>query len=143
LIYADASVLVPLIRDEAFTELARSTLADVDDVYVSDFAVGEASSAIARSVRMKERDAQSGRVLLASLDRLADRLGPRIATIAVDIREATALVRRFDTGLRLPDAINLAICQRLGAAMFSFDGGIRTAASTLGVATIQPPSRSA
>jgi predicted nucleic acid-binding protein len=43
------------------------------------------------------------------------------------------LVRRVDLGLRAPDAINIAIAQRCGAHLLTFDAKMARSARTLGV----------
>lgn len=55
-----------------------------------------------------------------------------------DIAAATALVRAMVYGLRLPDAIHLAACQRRGLTLATLDDGLADAARALGVAHICP-----
>ena len=52
---------------------------------------------------------------------------------AGDVANATALIRRFDFGLRAPDALNIAIAQRCGACLLTFDGKMARSARALGV----------
>ena len=44
-----------------------------------------------------------------------------VEAIHADIVVATALLRRFDLMLRMPDALNIAIAQRIAAQLLTFD----------------------
>lgn len=133
MIYPDASTLVPLLISEQLSPISESVFSAADRILASDFAIGEVSSAIARYVRMGERDANSGRLAVAEFDEWVARRTIPVETYSNDIRVATLFVRRFETGLRLPDAIHLAICRRLGAQIFSFDNGLLAAAKLLDI----------
>ncbi len=50
---------------------------------------------------------------------------------------ASEFFRRLDLILRTPDAINIAIAQRLGATLFTFDKKMATNAEILGVSIAQ------
>ncbi|MBV9375949.1 MAG: VapC toxin family PIN domain ribonuclease, partial [Alphaproteobacteria bacterium] len=53
---------------------------------------------------------------------------------AADARLAYIYVRRFDLGLRAPDALHLAIARRLDATLVTLDRRLAIAANQLGVA---------
>ena len=131
--YLDASVLTPLFVAEARSVEARDRIVGLSLV-VSDLALAEVSSAIARRVRMGDIAASDATAKLTKLDSWAagaimiENLNP------TDFVSATAFVRRFELGLRTPDALHLAITQRLGATLFTFDAKMAAAAATLGVA---------
>ena len=57
---------------------------------------------------------------------------------AADVRLADAYVRRFDLGLRTPDALHLAIARRLDATLVTLDPRLAIAARELGVAVEEP-----
>ena len=133
MIYPDTSTLVPLLISEQQSSIAEKVFAAADRILVSDFAIGEVSSAIARYVRMGDRDADSGRQAVAAFDEWVARRTTPVETQSNDIRVATLFIRRFETGLRLPDALHLAICRRLGAQIFSFDNGMLAAAKLLDI----------
>jgi hypothetical protein len=57
---------------------------------------------------------------------------------AADVRLAGAFVRKFDLALRVPDALHLAIAQRLDATLVTLDRRLATAARELGVAVEEP-----
>ncbi|HVH76374.1 MAG TPA: hypothetical protein VM755_15780 [Stellaceae bacterium] len=54
--------------------------------------------------------------------------------ISADIAAADAFLRRLDLNLRAPDAINIAIAQRLGADLMTFDERMTANARALGLA---------
>jgi uncharacterized protein len=58
--------------------------------------------------------------------------GPK--TTASDIASAASFIRRLDLNLRAPDAINIAIADRIGAALATFDDRMAAAARALEVA---------
>ena len=53
---------------------------------------------------------------------------------ATDARLAYIYVRRFDLGLRAPDALHLAIARRLDATLVTLDRRLAAAAGELGIA---------
>ncbi|MGI4877067.1 MAG: PIN domain-containing protein, partial [Janthinobacterium lividum] len=57
---------------------------------------------------------------------------------SVDIRLATVFVRRFELGLRMPDAIHLAACRRHNLSLATFDNRLAGAARFIGIATVTP-----
>ena len=60
--------------------------------------------------------------------------GRREQTQPSDIASAEAYLRRLDLNLRTPDALNIAIAQRVGATLVTFDLRMAEAARTLGTA---------
>lgn len=130
-LYLDASVLVPLLAADAFT--ARLLLGGV---------------VLARAARERFRcggirfrpcapgadGGVGGRQGVGSLRRLRRMDGAgRVETTAADVRVAEAFVRRLDLTLRAPDALNIAIAQRTGAALATFDEKMAAAAQALSV----------
>ncbi|MGO8710884.1 MAG: PIN domain-containing protein [Rhizomicrobium sp.] len=57
---------------------------------------------------------------------------------AADARLANAFVRRCELMLRAPDALHLAISQRLNATLVTLDGRLASAARELGVSVTEP-----
>jgi uncharacterized protein len=49
-----------------------------------------------------------------------------------DIRAAESILRRLDLNLRAPDAIHIALAQRLGAELATFDTRMAECAQALG-----------
>jgi uncharacterized protein len=140
-LYFDASAVLPMLVEEATTTAIDAlTKNPPEPLLLSDFAAGEVASAIARLVRtrvLREDDAQN-RLQVFDLWRAGN--ASDISTLASDIAQAALLVRRFALGLRMPDAIHLAICQRLGASLVTFDQRLYSAAAFLHVPIWRPLS---
>ncbi len=51
-----------------------------------------------------------------------------------DVKRADAVMRRLDLTLRTPDALHIAIAERIGATMATFDDKMAAAARILGLA---------
>jgi predicted nucleic acid-binding protein len=57
----------------------------------------------------------------------------RAETIHADVATAERALRRLDMNLRAPDALNIAIAQRIGATLMTFDDKMAACAKALGV----------
>jgi predicted nucleic acid-binding protein len=102
-------------------------------VVVSDFAAAEFASAIAYRVRTRTLNAAEAQRALANFDVITARAARRIEITPADITAATAFLRRLDLTLRTPDAINVALAQRVGAQLLTFDRQMAKAARALGM----------
>ncbi len=132
--YLDASVLVALLIHDALTARARAFLQTESLVlFVSDYAETEVASVIARRVRTRELTATEAKTAFDSLDHWTRTFTQRIETAPTDIAAAGAFIRRLDLTLRAPDAIHIAIAQRFGIEIATFDLGMASSATTLGV----------
>lgn len=134
----DASVLVPLFVTEQSSSAVIAMIADEGPPVVSDFAIGEVCSAI--SIRLRRREIQKPEAdeVLSDLDLWAENIARRVTTEVDDVARATRLVKRFELGLRMPDALILAIAQRLSMAIATQDRRQAAAAEALGLRLIQP-----
>ena len=104
-IYLDAIVLVALFTDDPFTDHAATVLASkAYAVIVSDFAVLEFSSVVARFVRMRSITEEQARTVLLDFDSWSERACQRVGTNGEIISRAEAFVRRRDTSVRAADA---------------------------------------
>jgi uncharacterized protein len=132
-LHLDASVLVALFSEDALTAKADSLLrARPAVVTVSDFAAAEFASAIARLVRTREPSADAARGVFSTLDAWTSRVAARAETTASDVAAAAAYLRRLDLTLRTPDALNIAIAQRLSADLPTFDQRMAASVRALG-----------
>lgn len=142
-LYLDTSVLVALVVPDVHTARADAALdAAAAPVVVSDFAAAEVASAVARLVRTGELTTAGARAAFSDFDAWVARVaGGRLATERSDVAVAEAFLRLLDTGLRTPDALNVAIAQRLGAALLTFDAGMAAGARLVGarLAPLPPP----
>jgi predicted nucleic acid-binding protein len=132
-VYLDASVIVALFVMDAQTERAdRFLAAQRPTLVISDFAEAEFISAIGGHVRIGRLDLDRAQSALTAFDAWASR-ATRVETRAADVAAASAMLRRLDLVLRTPDALNLAIAHRVGAALATFDHRMAACAETLGV----------
>jgi hypothetical protein len=138
-IYADASVLLPTLIAEPATEAVYDLLgADGQELLISDFAAAEVASAVSRLVRMAVLTDTDASARLADFDAWRTAMSSGVDIAASDARLAYIYVRRFDLGLRAPDALHLAITRRLDATLVTLDRRLATAARELGVAVKEP-----
>ena len=82
---------------------------------------------------MQELPIEEGRVVLSAFDRWMLTAAGSVEVSGADIALATSFLRRLDLTLRTPDAVHIAITQRLRAMLVTFDQRMATAARALGV----------
>ena len=132
-VYLDASVLVALFTNDPLTARAETFLrANPLVLIISDFAAAEFSSVIARHVRTKDIKKDDARTVFANFDTWTARTMQHTRISAADIIAAEILLRRLDLTLRTPDAINIAMAQRMGATLVTFDKKMAAAARAIG-----------
>jgi uncharacterized protein len=137
-VHLDASVLVALFTNDPLTARAETFLrAESLVLIVSDFAAVEFSSVIARHVRTKDIKKDDARIVFSNFDTWTARTTQRAHTSAEDIIAAEVLLRRLDLALRTPDAINIAIAQRMEATLVTFDKKMAAAARSIGTIVAQ------
>ena len=134
--YFDTSLLVGLFVDfDAFAKSAKEIYVDAEDpLVVSDFAAAEFSSVIARLVRMDLVSEDDARAIFSRFDAWRTRSAQAAHVSDIDVQTANAIIRRLDLNVRAPDAINLAMAQRLGASIATFDRRMSDNAQALGLA---------
>jgi predicted nucleic acid-binding protein len=132
--YLDTSVLVSMLTVDDNTRAATAWLSSAPRrLSLSDWSVTEFSSALAlgvRTGRLTQADRTAAEVALRSrldVDRQVE------AVVADDVRTARALILATGLPLRAGDALHLAIAQRLGDAVATFDARMREAAVDLGL----------
>jgi predicted nucleic acid-binding protein len=134
LAYADASLLVALFLNDQHSAKADRLLRSLrPSLVVSDFGTAEFSSAISLQVRAKRLTSEEALDVLLAFDQWAAQETLRVEATHADIAAATALLRRFNLMLRTPDAVNIAIVQRIAAQLLTFDKKMAEAARALGV----------
>jgi uncharacterized protein len=138
-LYLDASVLVPtIIMERDSPAVIEALLARDDDLTVSDFAIAEVASALARLVRMGRLTIPEATDRLADFDTWRAAETDAVDIIAHDCRLADRHVRRFELKLRAPDGLHLAICRRLGLQLATLDRRLAAAARVLGIEVLVP-----
>jgi predicted nucleic acid-binding protein len=113
-------------------------LSNNEPLLVSDFASAEFASAVARRVRMQELTPEQGRIALSGFDIWVARMADWIEIGATDVALATTYLRRLDLPLRAPDAIHIAIAQRVDAMLVTFDQRMAASALALGALVATP-----
>jgi uncharacterized protein len=137
--YLDTSVLVPLFCEEPKSKLVGGWAGQAEMPFsVSDFAVAEFCSALSKCVRMGIFDQAYSQKLITSFDRWRNIHCTFEHIQPADIESATQLVQQPQPKLLVPDAIHLAICQRLELTLVTLDKELLTIAAREGVAAIYP-----
>ena len=131
-------MLVSLVLNDAGTRASSTWLRKASpSIVLSDFAWGELIATLGREVRARKLS-QTDATALAAAARLQFVGAAVLPTTADDIVSATEFVGRFHLGLRLPDAIHLAIAQRHGATLVTTDERQADAAAALGIGYVDP-----
>jgi predicted nucleic acid-binding protein len=133
-IYLDASVLMPAVIEEPGSAAVRLYLsAHRDDRLISDFAAAEVAAAISRLIRMRLLTGEEASARLSDFEIWRAATSSSAEVHPADVRLAYAYVRRFDLGLRAPDALHLAIVHRLDATLVTLDRRLTRAAQEVGI----------
>lgn len=137
--YLDASVLLPTLIAEPATEAVYDCLGtDGQELLIGDFAAAEVASALSRLVRMALLTDTDASARLADFDAWRAAMSLPVDIAASDARLADIYARRFDLGLRAPDALHLAIARRLDATLVTLDRRLATAAREMGITAEVP-----
>lgn len=133
--YFDTSVLIPLFFNETGTKAARVEMAQAASGWISYWTQAEFSSAVAfklRSGQVDEKTAATARRLFEAL--IASRLTV-LDVLREDFVNAARLCAATPApGLRTPAALHLAVAQRLGLSLVSFDQALISACRWHGTA---------
>jgi predicted nucleic acid-binding protein len=137
--YLDASVMLPILVKEPASAVVDAFMATLQqEPWVSDFGAAEVASALSRLVRTGRLQAADGTVCLSDFDVWRAATTRPAEIHAADVRLADVYVRRFDLGLRAPDALHLAIARRLDTTLITLDRRLATAAREMGIAASVP-----
>ena len=136
-LYCDTSALLKLYLPERGCDEFNEVVEDRDDVHVSDLAVTEIISAIARRLRQGSLAREAVRRLQhAIIGRLDEGVYRRVElTREVHRRAEHFLLGLPETSLRAADALHLALATSARAAsLASFDARLAAAARAVGLA---------
>jgi uncharacterized protein len=137
--YLDTSVLLPTLIAEPATEAVYDCLGACEqELLISDFAAAEVASALSRLIRMAMLTDADASARLADFDAWRAAMSTPVDIAASDARLAYIYVRRFDLGLRAPDALHLAIARRLDATLITLNRRLAAAAGEMGIAVNVP-----
>jgi predicted nucleic acid-binding protein len=87
---------------------------------------------------MSEMSLADGRLALSGFDSWVGLSAERVEIAAADIDRADGILRRLDLPLVTPDAIHIAIAQRIAATLVTFDRQMAASARALGMAVATP-----
>lgn len=135
-VYLDASAVVSMFVADVNTPRAWSLAGRHPAAAVSLWTIAEFSSALGVQVRMGRIDSAE-RVQAESMFDAWLALRPEpIAPVATDFAAARQMLRASAATLKTPDALHLAICDRLRMPLATFDQRMLEAASRFDVVTI-------
>lgn len=135
--YVDASVIAGIaLRDIDLERLVAAVPVDVAFAY-STFCVGEVVSAISARIRAAHGRDEDGTARLDDLRKFLENWIWMDWTSG-DLDRAIVLTSRVSLALKLPDAIHIAIAERLGFPLLTLDRQQHRATSTLGLASVFP-----
>jgi len=133
-LYLDASVIVPtLVKEPASGAVDDFLLAQAGAPVVSEFAAAEVASALSRLTRMGFLAPEAAQAHLHAFDAWRAAGTSDLDWRPADVRLASVFVRRFDLGLRAPDALHAAMCHRNDHTLVTLDRRLADAADALGV----------
>ena len=135
-LYCDASALAKLFLPETGSAELNARVAGRNDVLVSDLAVTEVASALARRAREGALSpAAAGRVYRKILATVAEGAFRRVDLLASTHRDAERLLlSSARAGLRAADALHLALALGAGVGtLLTYDHGLARGALALSV----------
>jgi uncharacterized protein len=132
--YLDASALFSQFMIDVHTPRLMGWLAGAQDrIVLSEWTLAEFSSALAVAQRMGRLSSDQRQRIDLTVDAwLVDRKPP-YAVLTGDGLEARRFIRGSVRPLRAGDALHLAIAQRLGFSIVTFDNRMAAAATDLGI----------
>jgi len=133
-LYLDASAIIPNLVEEASSGALNDFLFQAGEpLVVSDLAAVEINSAIGRLVRMDHVARVAASSLLEEFDAWRAAGTVAVTLQPADFQLATLFLRRFELGLRAPDALHVAICRRERHRLVTLDRRMMLAATKLGI----------
>ena len=133
-LYLDASALIALLTEDIHSERAVAQIRATTVVpVVSDWSRAEFASVVARFVRTGVLSKSEAEAVFLTLDGWAANSTERAETRTEDVVAADMMMRRLDLNLRAPDAVHLAIANRLCAVLLTYDTKMAAAAAALGL----------
>jgi predicted nucleic acid-binding protein len=140
MIYLDTSVLLPLFRREALSERVMRSIAQPVEggLAISHWCQTEFASVVAREVRMRQMTKANAQVLFGAFEQFCEASLTVFTVEPTHFALATQYVREFDTALRGPDALHLAVASRADIqAIFTLDAAMFTAGKRLGLPVVK------
>jgi len=136
MLYLDTSFIAPLVLNEAASRSVERFLArqQPGTLAVSHWTRVDFASLIAREVRMKQFDQETGRAIIEEFEAIVDESCQVWQPGVADFELARDFVAHFESGLRGADALHLAVARNQGAEkLMTLDEGLLKAAKILKV----------
>ncbi len=133
--YPDTSVLLAALIDDDLTEVARPWLAERPRLSLSAWTAAEFTSGIRLKVRRRQLTEGQARRAEHLFDGLIQAPGLPEPLTNADVVEARRLVAAAEA-LRAPDALHIAVADRLGLAFVTLDKAQKAAALARGLSVV-------
>lgn len=133
-VYLDTSVVVAAITREPHTERARAVLGlAAVELVISDWTINEVSAALSLMERIGALAEVERRIALRTFQQLAQESLVVEHMVPADFVMAAALADRSSPAVRAGDALHIALVQRTGAALATFDAAMARVAAEHGL----------
>lgn len=134
--YLDTSILISALVEEPRSRDADEVLTyPGETIWISDWSMTEAASALSLKLRSNSIDEPTRRAARRHLEMLGRESLNQVSVEPSDFRRAAALCDHHALKLRAGDALHLAIAERIGVELYTFDEDRAAAGVTLGIAT--------
>lgn len=133
-VYLDTSVVVPLFLPDIFAGRAKAYFSvGSTDAVISDFATVEFAAVVGTRFRTRSLTEPQCRTAFSAFDAWTAQYAAWTAIEPSDLRHAETTIRRLDLPLRTADTIHIAVAQRLGAELATFDRRMADCARAVGL----------
>ena len=133
--YVDTSLLVAALLNEKSTAVAQHWLGGqaAGELAISDWVITEFSAALSMKLRTGELEPAQRNEVLAFFTRLAEASFHVLPVSRPDFQTAARFADQYATGLRVGDALHLAIASHHGASLHTLDKRLVEIGQALGV----------
>ena len=132
--YLDTSLLPPFYWPEPLSETVQTLLNDFETPFISHWVKVEFASALAMRVRMGQECADSAKAVTALFQaHLNEGIYELLPIVQKDYDLACAWMSEFNTPLRAPDALHLAVAHNNACLLLTADIKMAESAQKLGV----------